>query len=74
MEPKEQFLKELGNLRVTETLFNNINKCLDILSLNESGVEINLTSFRRIALNRFSQKVMKEGLSLNWELENGPSK
>lgn len=55
---------ELPKLRLSSELLEKMKKCLD--SISESGVEVTMSSFRRLAYRYFVDKVNLEGLQLKF--------
>lgn len=58
---------QLPTIRISTELNDKIIKCLNFINANENSFEISLSDFRRMALKYFSEKVLVEGLSLEFK-------
>lgn len=56
---------ELPKLRIETELYEKMKRCLDAVK-RDSSIEITMAAFRRMAYKDFTEKVLSEGLTLQF--------
>ncbi len=59
---------ELPKIRISTDLFDQMVGVVKQLNKNEPGIEINMSTFRRMAYKHFVGEVMSEGIKVNFML------
>lgn len=57
----------LPSIRIDSELHEKINKAIAFINENAAKFEINESQYRRMALSSFSEKVLHEGLILEFK-------
>ncbi len=60
---------ELPKIRIPSELFEKMAKVLVGLNQNEHGVEISMSSFRRMAYKSFVEELLMNGMTLKYKLK-----
>lgn len=56
---------ELPKIRIDTELYNKMNEVLKLSNDNELGVEISMSTFRRMAYSFFINSILVEGLDVS---------
>lgn len=60
---------ELPKIRIPSELFEKMTKVLEGLNKNEMGVEITMSTLRRMSYKSFMEELLANGMTLKYKLE-----
>lgn len=64
--------KTLPGIRLSSELYEKMQKTLEMLNSNDDGIEFDMATIRRMSFSHFCEKVLDEGLQLDFSTNGIP--